>query len=275
MQFTKHPPTKAAQRNAEILQAMGLHPNFDYGHGCLHRKILLRKQGNTVMADLEDNCHVFRVRLSHDQKTVTAVSGEALRYPNNTCPGSLELLQRLVGIPLGGGVSAFAKSTNPREFCTHLFDLACLAYTHASRTEASRLYHAMVRDENDDGITIASISIDDKPVIKWHMKQNIVQDDNQYKGVNVHSGFTRWATNHLSGDELEAAIVLAKANFISMARRVDTDKVAGTQLVNGIMPKDTCYTYRSPVMETAFHLENTMRDYSNTPDDMLKFVELP
>lgn len=275
MSAANRPMTKAAQKNAELLQSMGLYPNPQYGHGCLHRKILLRKQGNTVLADLEDNCHVFRVRLTHDNKTVAAVSGEALRYPNNTCPGSLELLQRLVGVTLGGGPGAFAKSTNAREFCTHLFDLACLAYTHASRHEEIRLYHAMVRDEDDNSITDALALIDGKPAVHWHLKQHIVQDDNHFKGVNVHSGFTRWAMTHLEGDELEAAIVLSKTNFVSMSRRVDTEKVAGTQLVNGIMPKDICFTYRSPVMETAFHLENTTRDYSDTPDEMLKFVELP
>lgn len=267
------PMTKAAKANAEILESLGLHPNLNYGEGCLHRKILLRKDGNTVLADLEDNCHVFRVRLTHDNIKVTAVSGEALRYPNNTCPGSLELLQRLCDVSLGGGPGAFAKSTNAREFCTHLFDLACLAYTHATRAEDTRLYHAMVRDEDEDGICDAKVLINGKTVVHWRLKQHVVQDDNHFRNVNVHSGFTRWATANLTGDELESAIVLSKTNFVSMSRRVDTEKVAGTQLVNGIMPKDICYTYRSPIMETAFHLKDTTRDYSNTPDEMLKFIE--
>ena len=271
-----YPPdiSKAARVNADLLESLGLFPNYAYGRGCLHRKILLRKQGNTIHADLEDNCHVFRVRLTHDNTKVTEVSGEALRYPNNTCPGSLDLLQRLVGVALGGGPSAFAKSTNPREFCTHLFDLACLAYTHASRPAATRLYHAMVRDEDDFGICDAQILIDGKPVVHWRLKQHVVQDDNHFNQVNVHTGFTRWATANLKDDELEAAIVLSKANFVSMSRRVDTEKVAGTQLVNGIMPKDICYTYRSPVMERASHLHNTVVDYSDHPQDMLKFVEI-
>jgi len=284
-----HPPvtkplSKTAQANAEALASLGLHPNLDYGHGCLRRKVLLRKttdlsrtpaQGQyRVLAELEDNCHQFRVRLFHDGSKVCEVNGDALRFPNDTCPGSVELLKRLVGVDLGNGPGAFAKSSNPREFCTHLFDLACLAYTHASRPGDTRLYHAIVRDEDDNGITDTMVLIDGKPVIHWHLKQHVVQDEGIAKGANVHSGFTRWATAHLQGDELEAGILLAKSNFVAMSRRVDTEKVAGTQLVKGIMPKDICYTYRSPVMENAHHLHNTTVDYSDKPEQMLKFVEI-
>jgi len=283
------PLSKVAQANADALSSLGLHPNPDYGNGCLRRMVLLRKktdlsrtaeQGQQiVIAELEDNCHQFRVRLFHDGNKVCAVNGDALRFPNDTCPGSVDLLRRLVGVTLDDGPGAFAKNTNPREFCTHLFDLACLAYTHASRPLSSfagdtRLYHAIVKDEDEDGISDTLVLINEKPVIHWHLKNHVVQDEGIAKGANVHSGFTRWATAHLQGDELEAGILLAKTNFVAMSRRVDTEKVAGTQLVKGIMPKDICYTYRSPVMENAHHLHNSTVDYSHKPDAMLKFVEI-
>lgn len=283
------PLSKVAQANADALSSLGLHPNPNYGSGCLRRKVLLRKtidlsrnaaEGQQkVTAELEDNCHQFRVRLFHDGHKVCAVNGDALRFPNDTCPGAVTLLDRLVGVTLGMGPGAFAKSTNPREFCTHLFDLACLAYTHASRSPESfagdtRLYHAIIQDEDDEGIQDAQVLINDKTVIHWHLKNHVVQDEGIAKNANVHSGFTRWAMAHLEGDELEAAIVLAKTNFVAMSRRVDTEKVAGTQLVKGIMPKDICYTYRSPVMENAHHLHNSTVDYSHNPDAMLMFVEI-
>lgn len=282
------PLSKAAQANAEALQSLGLYPNLHYGYGSLHRKILLRKktefsrtpeQGQqVVLAELEDNCHQFRIKLFHDTQKVCDVHGDALRYPNNTCPGSVDLLNRLLGVALGQGLGAFAKHTNAREFCTHLFDLACLAYTHASRTPQCfagerRLYHAIIRDEDDEGTTDVRVFINEHLIIHWHLKQNVVQDDGIAKGANLYSGFTRWASSALQGDELEAATVLAKANFISMSRRVDTERVAGTQLVSGIMPKDICYTYRSPVMERAQHLHNTTIDYSDRDEKMLKFIE--
>lgn len=278
------PLTKASKANIDMLASLGMHPNPDYGYGCLRRKILLRKkrdlsrspeQGQQiVIGELEDNCHQFRVHLFHDGEKVCDMHGDVLRFPNTTCPGAADLLKRLIGVALGQGPGAFAKNCNPREFCTHLFDLACLAYTHASRSDETRLYHAIIQDEDDDGIQDARVLINEKPVIHWHLKKNIVQDEGIAKDANVHSGFTRWATAHLQGDELEAAIVLAKTNFVAMSRRVDTDKVAGTQLVNGLMPKDICYTYRSPIMETAIHLGNTFVDYSDRPDDMLKFMEI-
>jgi len=262
--------------NAELrktLEGLSLKMNPDYGKGRLHRRILLRKQPGVVIAELEDNHHAFRVRLFHDGVKVTQINGDALRYPNTTCPGSLDLFTRLVGVELGKGPKAFSDTTEARAFCTHLFDLACLAYTHASRQETTREYHATVEDERN-GIVKASVTINGKVVQDWDLKNNIIQNEGVMQGVSPHTGFMRWTMQNLQGDAQEAAIVLAKAVFVAFSRRVDTEHVAGTQLVKGIMPKDICYTYTSPVMEEAHHLHNTVVDYSNNPQDMLKFIEI-
>jgi hypothetical protein len=267
----------------KAIESYSLKLNPQYGTGCLRRRVLLRKKMDAsrkvtegpylVIAELEDNHHAFRVRLHHDGQRVCFVNGDALRFPNDTCPGSLDLLDRLVGVKLGKGPKAFSEATEARAFCTHLFDLACLAYTHASRDEATREYHAIVEDEHD-GIVKASVTLNDVLAVQWNLKNNIAQNEGQYQGISPHTGFMRWAMQNLQGDEQEAAIVLAKAVFVAFSRRVDTEHVAGTGLVKGIMPKDICYTYRSPVMERATHLANTVIDYSNNPQDMLKFVEI-
>ncbi len=267
----------------KAIEGLSLKVNPDYGKGRLRRRVLLRKKidttrsvndgQQTVIAELEDNHHQFRVRLFHDGEKVTHINGDALRYPNNTCPGSLDLLQRLVGVTLGDGPGAFAKSTEARALCTHLFDLACLAYTHASREEQTREYHAVVEDERES-IIDARITINDNLILQWDLKNNVIQNESLFKGVSPHTGFMRWVMQNLQGDEQEAAITLAKATFVAFSRRVDTSHVAGTQLVNGIMPKDICYTYRSPVMEQAYHLPDTVKDYSDNPQDMLKFIEV-
>lgn len=255
------------------IEALSLKVNPDYGKGRLRRRILLRKHNDAVIAELEDNHHAFRIRLFHDKKKVTAINGDALRYPNNTCPGSLDLFNRLIGVELDRGPKAFSDNTEARAFCTHLFDLACLAYTHATRQELTREYHAIVEDERE-GIVKASVLINDQVIHAWDLKNNIIQNKGQMQGVSPHTGFMRWVMQNLQGDQQEAAIVLAKAVFVAFSRRVDTSHVAGTQLVNGIMPKDICYTYRSPVMEQAFHLPDTVKDYSDNPQDMLKFIEI-
>jgi hypothetical protein len=267
----------------KAIESYSLKLNPLYGTGRLRRRVMLRQKTDNsrsaaegrqvVLAELEDNHHAFRVRLFHDGQRVCFVNGDALRFPNDTCPGSLDLLNRLVGVELGKGPKAFSGATEARAFCTHLFDLACLAYTQASRDEATREYHAIVEDERD-GIVKASVTINNTLAVQWNLKNNIAQNDGKYKGVSPHTGFMRWAMQHLQGDEQEAAIVLAKAVFVAFSRRVDTEHVAGTGLVKGIMPKDICYTYRSPVMERATHLANTVIDYSNNPQNMLKFVEI-
>jgi len=267
----------------KAIKSFSLKLNPDYGKGRLRRRILLRSTLDTtrttnegkhaVIAELEDNHHAFRVRLYHDTHKVCFVNGDAIRFPNDTCPGSLDLLRRLVGVELGKGPKAFPEATEARAFCTHLFDLACLAYTHASRSAQVRDYHAIVEDERD-GIVQARVTIDNGVALQWNLKNNVIQNEGKYYGVSPHTGFMRWAMQQLHGDELEAAITLAKSVFVAFSRRVDTEHVAGTGLVKGIMPKDICYTYRSPVMERATHLHNTVIDYSDRPDDMLKFVEI-
>lgn len=267
----------------KAIKGFTLKLNPDYGKGRLRRRILLRKKTDdsrtaaegrqVVIAELEDNHHAFRIRLYHDGHKVCLVNGNALRFPNDTCPGSLDLLGRLVGVELGKGPRAFPEATEAKAFCTHLFDLACLAYTHASRTEPTREYHAIVEDERN-GIVKASVSINNSILLQWDLKENIIQDEGRFKGVCPQAGFMRWTSQNLQGDELEAAIVLAKAVFVAFSRRVDTEHVAGTHLMKGIMPDGTCYTYRSPVMEYSKHLSNTVIDYSDNPQDMLKFVEI-
>ena len=275
--------SQSTEELKKTIEGLSLKVNPDYGKGRLRRRVLLRKKPGAVIAELEDNHHAFRIRLFHDNHSVTAVNGDALRYPNNTCPGSLDLLNRLLGVELGKGPKAFSDVTEARAFCTHLFDLACLAYTHASRVDSSQVYssqdnatreyHAIVEDERD-GIVKASVLVNNSILHRWDLKNNIIQNEGKMQGISPHTGFMRWVMQNLQGDEQEAAIVLAKAVFVAFSRRVDTSHVAGTQLVNGIMPKDICYTYRSPVMDTAYHLPDTVKDYSDNPQDMLKFIEI-
>jgi hypothetical protein len=120
----------------------------------------------------------------------------------------------------------------------------------------------------------ARVTINDNLILQWDLKSNIIQNEGKFKDVTPHTGFMRWAMQNLQGDEQEAAIVLAKAVFVAFSRRVDTEHIAGTGLVKGIMPKNICYTYTSPVMEQAVHLHNTVIDYSDNPQDMLRFVEV-
>src|SRR4051812_30672376 len=103
-----------------------------YGTGVYRRRITLDAPApGQVTAELEDDFHHFRVLLGHDGSVVTAVAGEAVRFPWTTCPSAASQLRGLVGTPLPTTASAIAAVLPARENCTHLYDLAGLALAHA------------------------------------------------------------------------------------------------------------------------------------------------
>lgn len=65
-----------------------------------HRSVLLSGSDREVCAEMADDAHHFRVRLTHDGERIVDLEGEAVRYPWTTCPGSAERLATLRDMPL-------------------------------------------------------------------------------------------------------------------------------------------------------------------------------
>ena len=86
-------------------------------------------------------------------------------------------------------------------------------------------------------------------------------------------GFASWASASFSNvDEQEAAFVLQKGYFVSRGRHYNLDSLAGEALIDQVFMHGACYAYTSPRLETAMRLANTTRDFSDTPELLLKFV---
>ena len=68
----------------------------------------------------------------------------ALRTPWTLCRGAVNVLDRLVGMPLSADPQAVYRHADGRAQCTHLFDLAGLAISHAARGIAERQYDVEV-----------------------------------------------------------------------------------------------------------------------------------
>jgi len=75
-----------------------------------------------VRAALEDDFHHFRVWVCHHQGEVTAIGGEALRYPYSLCPQACDQLQHLVGMKLDRIAHSVTRQTDASHQCTHLLD---------------------------------------------------------------------------------------------------------------------------------------------------------
>lgn len=251
--------------------------NPHYGSGIYRRRIKLTgtkkgQNGGYVIGELEDCNHGFRVAVYHQDHAVTDVVGEALRIPMNTCTGAIDPLRALIGSDIGDTPLQLNITANPTANCTHLLDLTILAITHCQRGASDRLYDVEVDDADDQGVSDARVYLNGELVHQWQVKDFAITVPQSLEGNTLLKGFAAWAAPCFSGDEQEAAFVLQKGFFVSQARRYDIDAMAGERNINHTTMHGSCYSYTSPRLETAARLPNTVRDFTDTAENLLKFV---
>lgn len=242
--------------------------NPDFGSGALRRRIRLIATPGLVRAGVEDSYHSFRLDLSHDDGLVSDIKTHALRYPLNTCPLASEPLQRLIGLPLSTPWSDLMARENPRAHCTHLYDLFFLAMTHVSRG-GQRTYDITIPDESP-GPVWSTVHRDGAEVLRWKTQAGIVLEPDALAGRPLLKGFSRWAAEQLSGDELEAAVVLHKGYFVSRARRFDIAGGAGRSVAHLEVMRGACFSYSEPRMSVAVRMAGHVIDTSSPTTPLLE-----
>lgn len=246
--------------------------NPQFGAGIYRRRILLVQHEGYVTGDLEDCNHGFSVKVSHDGRQVTAIEGQHHRIPFTTCSGAREPLLKLVGLPLGLSSQELAGRVDIRGNCTHWLDLALLAIRHAPRNEPVRQYDIDVPDETD-GPTMARILRNGEFVMAWPVKDWVIHEPSPWAGNGVFKGFSAWANAAFPDEEeKEAAFALQKGYFVSRARRFDVNALAGMTASQDKMMAGVCYTYSEPQASQAIRTENATRDFTDAPEQLLKFV---
>ena len=244
--------------------------NPDYGKGILRRRILLKNKAGNVIAELEDNFHALRVVLSHDSKVVTGISAEAIRVPNNTCDGAVNLLQDLVGARFSASPRAIIGYTKRRANCTHLYDLAVLAVSQTWRGETRRRYDIEIPDEVK-GVTTSNVRRNGQTVLRWTLKNNVIQSPRLFRGLHAVQGIRPWLEKNLEGDELEAAITLHQGHFVAQSRIYNLNAIAGHRLAEDTMMEGVCYAYSPGIIEKGYCLANAVKDFTHSPEKMLHF----
>jgi len=247
--------------------------NPAYGSGIFRRRIRLWKEGRLLRGALEDCNHGFTVAITHDGKKITAVAGGPERIPFNTCSGAIKPLQRLVGCDLGLNAQALLTHAGPRANCTHWLDLAVLTIVHGSRAEPVREYDVEVADENPNGDPqIVRVLRNGVLIHEWLSKDGVIVSPGPMQGVTLFQGFSsRAAAAFTDADELEAALVLQKGNFVGQARRFDLIKLVGQGASTEEMMRGACFTYSAERSEGAFRLPDSLRDFTSTPEQLLQF----
>lgn len=244
--------------------------NPDYGKGIYRRSILLCNQDGKTTAELEDNNHALRILLIHNRKVVKGISAETIRVPNNTCDGSVNLLQDLVGARLSASPRAIIGYTKRRANCTHLYDLAVLAVSQAWRGETRRRYDIEIPDEVE-GVTTSNVRRNGQMVLRWTLKNNVIQSPRLFRGLHAVQGIRPWLEKNLEGDELEAALTLQQGHFVAQSRIFNLNAIAGHRLEEDTMMEGVCYAYGPGIIKKGYCLANTVKDFTHTPEKMLQF----
>lgn len=248
--------------------------NPAYGQGIYRRRIRLSREGNVLHGALEDCNHGFEVAITHDGTVVTAIEAQARRIPFSTCGGALQPLQKLAGCALSMSALDLQMHAGPRANCTHWLDLAVLAVVHSQRGEAVCEYDVEVTDENFSGDAQAlRVWRNGVLIHDWRTQNGEIVSPDLLQGVTLFQGFSnRAAAIFTDRDELEAALVLQKGNFVAQARRFDLDVMAGERANEHEFMVGACYTYAPERAAQAVRLPSTIRDFTATPELLLKFV---
>lgn len=237
--------------------------------GAFRRRIRIEStDADTVVADLEDDFHRFRVTLRHDGSEVLGVVGDAWRFPWETCPGAVEPLRELRGAPLAPRATALADHADPHRNCTHLFDLAGLAISHAAAGRERRDYHVVVPERDERMRTSARVVRDGELVLEWELEGARIVAPDPFSELPLRGGFLRWADDHLDPDTAEAAGVLRRACDISWGRQHDWDSYERASEVGDFM-LGVCHTFQPGTAEVALRVRGTTRDFSHSPDALL------
>jgi hypothetical protein len=250
---------------------MSLPAKFDLTADAYRRRIRVETVApGVVVSKLEDDFHYFIVTLHHDGEQVVNVTCDSERWPWTTCPSAAESLQALAGMPLSRRFTAAGRWTDPKQNCTHQFDAACHAITHAAWGRERRQYDAEIpRRDPATGAAHVRLWVDDALRHAWLLAWDGPIDpapalaDAPWRG-----GFMRWADANLSEDDAECAIVLRRATDIGMGRGMDLD---GVPVANQLPTTMTgvCYTMQPGVVEGAFRHVGSIRDFAADPERLL------
>jgi hypothetical protein len=246
---------------------MSSRPDFDLDADAYRRRIRVVSLGpGVVQSDLQDDFHHFVITLRHEDGHVVAVDAESRRWPWSTCPGAAEPLRRLAGMPLASRFTAAGRWTDPKQNCTHQFDAACHAITHAAHGRNERVYDLEIplRDPAA-GASHCRLWVDGIIDLVWHIDWNgIVDAEPPFDAAPWRGGFMRWADDNLAPDHAERAITLRRACDIGMGRGMDLDAIPVADQLPQSMA-GICHTMQPGVANVALRHVGSIRDFAREP----------
>ncbi|NRB37809.1 MAG: DUF2889 domain-containing protein [Pseudomonadales bacterium] len=251
--------------------------NPDFGSGIFRRRVRLQKaedeKGLYVLGELEDCNHGFISKVYYANNKVTDIQAQAIRIPLTTCHGALEPLKALIGSELALSAKEQMSKLDILSQCTHWLDLTLLCMQQATSEERCRDYIIDVPDELSGQSTTATVRCNGEIIHQWKIQKWQIQQPETLLGNTLYKGFASWANKQFADDEkaLQGAFILQKAYFVSRARPFDLKKLAGESATQHSMMIGACYSYSEPQVSEALRTKDTVRDFTDTPEQLLQF----
>jgi hypothetical protein len=218
-------------------------------------------QKQRARAVLEDDFHHFRVELTCQDQHILKVDGSAPRHPYSLCPGALEPLKALEGMPLVRKAHAVTRQTDANQQCTHMLELAGLAMAAVARGDQRRQYDIEV-PMRVDGRTQTRLWRDAELLLTWEVEGTTIVGPEPFTGVDLYQGLARWALQTLPEELAEAALALRRGTVISIGRMKNLD------LEIHARPSGRCYAQQPVRAESALRQIGSTLDFSTRAEQL-------
>lgn len=239
--------------------------------GVYRRRIRAEAREGFARAALEDDPHHFEVRIRHDGARVVAIEGRGVRYPWSACSDASAELSVLLGAQLDPRITAVGALSDPRQHCTHLYDLAGIAIAYAARAPSSVQYDIAV-PEPIRGPTCVTLAKNGAPLLAWDIADGAIHGPAPFAGVPLVWNFLGWAEANLSPELFEAAVLLRRACMIARCRLLVLDAVPNAGALDG-QPTNRCFTQQPERAPSAARMLGTQLDFTDRPDALLADFE--
>jgi hypothetical protein len=228
--------------------------------GAFRRAVQLEAKGAWATAELEDDFHHFRVRLTHDGAAVTSARGEAVRHPWSLCPQAGDALDALTGLPLSPNPAAVFTHADPLGQCTHMFEAAGLALAQAARGPGARRYDVVVTDPVG-GRADAELRCDGALVLRWTLQDGAIVAPAAQAGRRPSDIRSRSLLD-LPSEEAERVLIMRRAAILAPARRLDVDSFPTAAAMGR---GRACFVLSPGRAERAARAYGSVRDFSAGP----------
>ena len=235
--------------------------------GVFRRHVRTRAVAGAVYADVEDDAHRFGVTMRHEGGVVTRVEGRAIRTPWTLCSDAQAALSGLVGMRLAPTPLAAARHTDQKQQCTHMFDLAAIAISHAARGIGEREYRVEAPWYEPDAPRTMTLRRDGELLWTWTLVRDRIVAPEPFAAIGVRP-LLKWCEQHSSDpDMLEAIFVMRRAVLVSGTRTVELDLTrVASDTGHGV---GACFVHHRDRIHLALRNRGTTLDFTDDASGML------